>query len=203
VRSSAPPRFLTQADLALVGDVDFEAMIGAIPEAYTVKGMFFTRYVNALEAEWERLEGTLRAPAKYGRYHAFEDYPMHDYLRIFDRIARERFPGSIREAYRLLARGEVEVFSESTLGKVTFSLLREPGAALLRYPYLMSVVTRGPRLSAERRGPRRVAVTHDHYAGAFEQGLGVVEGLVLAFDEAPQVEVVVDDQRNATFDVTW
>jgi uncharacterized protein (TIGR02265 family) len=190
-------------DTPLVGDIDLEATLAQIPPAFTVKGMFFPRYVNALEGDWERVADELDDPAKHGRYHAFEDYPMHDYLRIFDRVARARFPGSTREAYRLLARGEVEVFAETTLGKVTFSLLREPGAALLRYPHLMSVVTRGPSLTAARAGARHVVVTHERFFGAIEQGLGLVEGLVLAFDGAPRVEVTVSEPRRVTFDATW
>lgn len=188
---------------ALRGDVDLVATIARIPGHFSTRGMFFTRYVAALGAEWEELLPTLEAPAKHGKYHAFESYPMRDYLRVFGTVAKARFPGSTREAFRLLARGEVEVFAGSTLGKVTFSLLRDPGAALLRYPEIFNAVIRGPQLSSERKGPRRVLISNRQHLAAIEQTLGVLEGIVQAFEETPRVAVVVEDDRSCTFDVSW
>jgi len=196
-------RFITVADVALQGDVDLEATIASIPVESTTRGMFFNRYVAALGAEWEALVPSLSAPEKHGRYHAFEGYSLRDYVRVFDRVARARFPGSAREAFRLLARGEGEVFADSTLGKVTFSLLSEPGAAMLRYPDLHKMVVRGSELTAERRGDRRVAVTFPRYSGSIEHGLGLVEGLVQTFDEEPSVEVTVGEGRKVVYDVSW
>ncbi|CAN5925033.1 hypothetical protein BH11MYX4_BH11MYX4_27570 [soil metagenome] len=200
---SVREQFVTSSEARLDGDVDLEATVAAIPAHFTTKGMFFKRYVAALGAEWEELVPSLREPARHGRYHAFEGYPMRDYVRVFDRVARARFPGSTREAFRLLARGEVEVFAHSTLGKVMFSLLRDPGGALLRYPEILGVMVRGPEISAERLGERRIAVTHPRYHGAIEQGLGLVEGFVQTFDEEPRVAVSVDPTRRVVFDVSW
>jgi uncharacterized protein (TIGR02265 family) len=196
-------RFVTSADAGLDGDIDLEATIAGIPADFTTKGMFFTRYVAALGAEWEELVPALTDPAKHGRYHAFESYPLRDYVRVFDRVARARFPGSTREAFRLLARGEVEVFAESTLGKVTFSLLRDPGAMLVRYPDILKMVARASECAAQRRGERRVAVTYPRFHGAIEQALGLVEGLVQNYDETPSVDVTVDRDRRIVLDVSW
>jgi uncharacterized protein (TIGR02265 family) len=196
-------RFTTVADQALEGDVDLEAIVATIPVEFTTKGMFFNRCVAALGAEWEEIAPRLLEPAKHGRYHAFEGYPMRDYVRVFDRVARARFPGSAREAFRLLGRGDVEVFADSTLGKVTFSLLSEPGTTLLRYPEIFMVVVRGPKATAERRGDRRVAVTFPRYYGSIESGLGLVEGLVQSFDEEPRVDVTVGEDRGVVYDVSW
>jgi uncharacterized protein (TIGR02265 family) len=195
--------FSTVADVALQGDVDLDVTVATIPAEFTTKGMFFNRYVAALGAEWDELAPSLAEPAKHGRYHAFEGYPMRDYVRVFDRVARARFPGSAREAFRLLARGEVEVFAESTLGKVTFSLLSDPGAALLRYPDIFMVIVRGPELTSERRDDRRVAVTFPRYYGSIETGIGLVEGMVQTFDEQPSVEVTVFAGRKVVYDVSW
>jgi uncharacterized protein (TIGR02265 family) len=196
-------RFVTLPDVPLQGDVDLEATVANIPSDFTIKGMFFTRYVAALGAEWEELLPSLREPAKHGRYHAFENYPLRDYVRVFDRVARARFPGSTREAFRLLARGEVEVFSASTLGKVTFSLLRDPGATLLRFPDLFKIMTRASECTAQRLGDRRVAVTFPRYRGAAEQALGLVEGLVQTYDDEPRVDCTIERERRIVFDVTW
>jgi uncharacterized protein (TIGR02265 family) len=196
-------RFTTGPTAALQGDVDLAATLANIPADFSIKGMFFTRYVAALGAEWEELLPTLSAPAKHGRYHSFESYPLRDYLRVFDRVARARFPGSTREAFRLLARGEVEVFSESTLGKVTFALLRDPGATLLRFPDIFRTVTRASECGAERLGDRRVAVAFPRYHGAAEQALGLVEGLVQTYEEEPTVDVTIDPDRRIVLDVSW
>lgn len=196
-------RFSTVADVALQGDLDLAETLANIPAEFTTKGMFFNRYVAALGVEWDEVVPSLAEPAKHGRYHAFESYPMRDYVRVFDRVARARFPGSPREAFRLLARGEVEVFAESTLGKVTFSLLSEPGATLLRYPDVFKVIVRGPELTSERRGDRRVAVTFPRYYGSIETGIGLVEGLVQAFDEVPTIDVTVGAGRSVVYDVSW
>lgn len=196
-------RFTTAAGVPLQGDVDLATTLGNIPPDFTTKGMFFTRYIAALGAEWEELLPSMDEPAKHGRYHAFADYPLRDYMRVFERVARARFPGSTREAFRLLARGEVEVFSESTLGKVTFSLLRDPGATLLRFPDVFKMVARASECTAKRLGDRRIAVTFPRYHGASEQAIGLVEGIVQTYDEEPRLEVTIDDRRRIDFDITW
>ncbi len=201
--SDRQERFATTADVPLHGDIDLTKLVEAIPAAHTLRGMFFNRYVAALGAEWEELAPTLADPAKHGRYHAFEHYSARDYVRLFDRVARARFPGSTREAYRLLARGEVEVFAESTLGKVTMALLRDPGAALMRYPEVYKMLVLGPHVSCVRRGPRCIAVTYDQHLGSVEQSLGVVEGIVQTFEERPRVDVTVSTRRRIVYEVSW
>lgn len=198
-----PERYVTRHDAPLLGDVDLDEILVDVPSSYTVKGMFFTRYVAALGDEWRDLAPALDVAPAAGRYHAFEPYPMRDYLRVFDRVARARFPGSTREAHRLLARGEIEVFADSTLGKVTLSLLHDPGATLLRYPDVFAVLTRGPEVAATRRGPRAVEVTFPRFVGSRDHVVGLLEGLVLAFDEAPAVEVEIGEDRRMTLGVSW
>ena len=196
-------RFTTAAGVPLQGDVDLASTLGNIPPDFTTKGMFFTRYVAALGAEWEELLPSLDEPAKHGRYHAFVDYPLRDYVRLFERVARARFPGSTREAFRLLARGEIDVFAESTLGKVAFALLRDPAATLLRFPDLFKMVSRASACTAKRIDERRVAVTFPRFHGASEQALGLVEGIVQTYDEEPRLDVVIDDQHRIELDVRW
>lgn len=166
-----------------------------------MKGMFLARHA---EEVWEAVHPTLLEPPLKGKYHAFEWYPMSDYARLFDCAARMRFPGSVREAYRLLGRSEVEVFAESTLGKVTFSMLGDPSAAFLRYPDIISVIWKGPQCKAERLGPTRVKISFDAVVGpAIEHVLGALEGIVLGFDGKPRMDVEIDTTRRPTFDVTW
>jgi uncharacterized protein (TIGR02265 family) len=189
-----------------------------VPPEYSLKGMFFARYVSMLagatpqsgapsasvvDEAWSTVQKELVEPPPNGKYHAFEAYPMSDYIRVFDRIARARFPGSTREAYRLLARGEVEVYAATTLGKVTFSMLRDAEVALVRYPELFGVLSKGPVVSAERAGPHRVRVTFDRFAGSTEHMVGVLEGLAMEFDVMPSLDVEVEESRRAVFTVRW
>lgn len=179
-------------------------MLANVPAGASVKGMFLSRYVNAIGEDWEEIEDELDKPPKHGRYTAFDDYPTADYLRLLDRAARNRFPRqSTREAYRLLGRGDVEVFGESTLGKVTFSMIKEPGGALARYPEIIKVLTRGfSTAEAQSLGDKQMKLTFARYVGAVEQTLGAVEGLVLQYDVKPRTEVLHEGER-AEFTVSW
>lgn len=203
-RVPSSQRFSVDVDTALTGDVDVAAIIAAIPHGMTLKGMFFSRYVNAIGEDWEEIEDELSAPPKHGRYTSFDDYPVSDYLRLLDRAARNRFPRqSTREAYRLLGRGDVEVFADSTLGKVTLSLLKGPGAALARYPDIMRVLTRGMSTSeAVQTGESQITIRFARFVSAVEATLGSLEGLVLAFDAKTVTEVTTEGER-AEFVVSW
>jgi uncharacterized protein (TIGR02265 family) len=186
----------------LRGDVPIARVLAEIPSDHALKGMFFRRYVDALGADLDALLGSLDAPPKLGRYLPFSTYPLTDYLRLFDRVARSRYAGfGVREAYRLLARSEVEVFVASTLGRVTFSLLRDPASALLKYPESFGVLAFGPKVRAEEAGGG-VRVVFEPYRGALEYAIGVLEGLVLAFDQEPALEIDEGSDRTDLL-VTW
>lgn len=175
-------------------------MLATVQEQ-SIKGMFLSRYA---EEVWEDIHRELAEPPSRGKYHAFEWYPMADYARVFDRAARARFPGSTREAYRLLGRSEIEVFATTTLGKVTLAMLGDPAAALLRYPEVLPVLWNGPAPKAERLGPSRVKISFEpSVAAAWAQVLGVLEGAVIVFDAKPHTEVEVDGAGRASFDVSW
>lgn len=192
-----------KANEPLVGDIDLAALLREIPSDHVLKGMFFTRYAASLSQEWSSVEGELTSPPSRGeKYHAFEFYPLTDYLRLFDRVARARFPGATREAYRLLARGEVDVFADSTLGKVTLALLRDPGGALMRYPETFGVLAKGPEATSKRLGDRAVRISFTRYAGAIEYAIGVLEGLVIAFEETPTIDLD-KNPAGVILDVSW
>ncbi len=193
-------RFSTRAGVALAGDVDFASFLDGIPPGHSVKGMFFARFA---EEALPLVASELALPPPGGRYLAFESYPLGDYVRVFDRIARARFPGSAREAYRLLARGEIEVFAASTLGKVTFSMLKDAEVALMRYPELLNMVAKGPSVTAERLARGHVQLTVQELVWSPEYVLGLLEGLSMAFDVLPSVDVLVEPTRRAVFTVRW
>jgi uncharacterized protein (TIGR02265 family) len=203
-RVRARERFTAHANEPLAGDLDLATVLGDVPPDHTVKGMFFSRLANAVGTEWNVIARDLRGPPSApSRYHAFEPYPMVDYLRLIDAVARTRFPQSAREGYRLLARGELEVFAESTLGKVTLSLLRDPAAMLLRYPDVSSVLMHGPKLTSTREGDRKVRVTYEKLVGSTEAVIGLLESMVIVFDFSPTIEVDIDLDRRAVFNIAW
>lgn len=195
--------FSTTIEVPLEGPVDLERALREVPHGYTMKGMFFERQRTALGDVWPALRKTLTQPPER-TYGAFESYPMTDYLKLFVRVAEDRFgKTSSREGVRLLARGEVEVFASSTLGKVTFAMLREPGSALLRYPDVSGVLARGPNITSKRTNDRTVQVTYARYHGVVEYAIGAVEGLVLAFEEQPSLQVDIQPNGDLTLDVSW
>ena len=197
-------RYTTTFDAPLEGNLDIDAAVAELPDDYVLKGMFFGRFVTALGDEWGRAQRSLEAPPERGRYHAFESYPMGDYLRLLFEVGRVRFGSrSTREAVRLLARGEVDVFADSTLGKVTFAMLRDPAAALTRYPDAVGILGQGPTIEARRVGDRLVRVTYPKYFGAIEYAVGVLEGLVLAFEEKPRLDLTWANDRCLAVDVAW
>jgi uncharacterized protein (TIGR02265 family) len=196
--------FSVAVDVPLAGDVDLAQILASIPRGTTLKGMFCARYVKAIDEPWDEIAEDLEAPPKEGKYTAFEDYPMVDYLRLLDRAARNRFPrASTREAYRLLGRGDVEVFADSTLGKVTFSLVRDPAAALARYPEILGVLTRGAISGSAKRGKTNVTLSFPRFVGSIESTLGMFEGLVQSFDAKPRSDVTIDDGGGASFVINW
>jgi len=196
-------KFIVADGEALAGDVDLSACIARVPAGTTLKGMFLSRYVNAIGEDWEEIEDELDAPPKHGRYTAFDDYPMVDYLRLLDRAARNRFPRqSTREAYRLLGRGDVEVFADSTLGKVTFSMIRDPKAALSRYPEILRVLTRGASISEAHVADDHVKLVFAPLVGTVEATLGCIEALFLNYDARPRTEVIEEGDR-VEFVVRW
>jgi uncharacterized protein (TIGR02265 family) len=212
MRSSRPPpapsrtsgfwplRFSTQLEVPFVGDVDLSDVLANI-DGQAIKGVFLARYVDEV---YDAVHEELISPPSNRTYHAFEWYPMADYVRLFDRAARARFAGSSREAYRLLARSEIEVFGGTTLGKVTFSMVGDPAAALMRYPEVLSLIWKGTSVKAERQGPRQVKISFEGLVGvAVEHVLGAIEGLVLYFDERPVLDVALDEMRRQSFTVKW
>jgi uncharacterized protein (TIGR02265 family) len=198
------PRATLEVDVPLVGDVDLPRLLAGVPGGTSIKGMFCARYVTAIDEPWDEIAEDLEAPPKGGRYTAFEDYPMVDYLRLLDRAARNRFPrSSTREAYRLLGRGDVDVFADSTLGKVHFSLVKEPGAVLVRYPEILDVLTRGAVSGSARRDETCVTLTFSRFCGSVESTLGMVEGLVQSFDKTPATDIVDGEGGALGFVVRW
>lgn len=189
--------------VVLTGDVDVAAIRARIPEHHRMRGLFFNRCVEAARPRWSDVEDKLTAPPPRGVYQAFGEYPSRDYFVIYNAAARGAHPHhGGREALRRYARQEVQSFASSLLGRVTWSLLGDPMAALLRYPDVFGVFSRGPTATAERLDARYVRVELRNAYFPVEYLLGVVEGIVMAFDKSPRI-TLEELPGLIRFDVRW
>lgn len=188
---------------SLPGDVDAEAIRNKIPERHRMRGLFFTRCMEATRDQWSALEPKLLKPPSRGVYQSFHEYPTRDYFLIYDAAARATFKDlSGAEAHRRYARDEVRSFSSSLLGRVTWSLLGEPMTALLRYPEIYRVFAKGPTATAQRVDDRRVLIELRNAHFPVEYALGVLEGIVMAFDKSPRI-TLEDLPAETRLDVRW
>jgi uncharacterized protein (TIGR02265 family) len=196
-------RFTINSAERLDGPLDHEALIAAFPVSYTVKGMFFSRIIEALGSEWPKLEPQLLAAPRLGRYVPFSDYPQADYLRLFVALAHKRFPRmSPREAVRRVARDDLETFAGSVIGKVVLALAGDARTTLLRVPDAFARVTKGGFVSARELDERTVRLEFESFRGCTEYTLGQIEGIVLHYGSMPTVSSEELAPGHRVFDVT-
>jgi uncharacterized protein (TIGR02265 family) len=187
----------------LTGSLDLEAVADRIPAHHRLKGMFFVRCVAVLRDQWSAIAATLDEPPPAGRYSSFESYPVRDYQRLFVAAARKVHPRvSPREAVRLYARAEVEAFVSTMFGRVTFSMLSDPTAALLRYPEVFGLLANGPTASASKLGERTVLVQLRNAHAPTEYTVGVLEGIVLAFKRHSRMQVAAAEGA-LSIEIRW
>lgn len=186
----------------LIGTLDTQALLEALPAAYRLEGMFFSPLVEMLGNEaWQRLLPQLEDPPARGRYVAFRDYSQRDYFVLTVAVAHARYPNlGEREGLRQLARADSATFSESTIGRVMLAMAGGAANALMRMPKAYEQVVRGQELRATRldEHPVRIVALHDH--SGWEYSLGQVEGVVLHYGATCTTKVEVFADRYA-FDV--
>ena len=188
----------------LFGDLDIDKLVRAVPPGHTIKGAFVAKNAEILAASWAKLEPSLVSPPRGGKYLAFSDYPLVDYLRVTDKAARKKFPGaSGREAHRLLSRDTFDVFAGTTLGRVTTSLLSGPASALTKYPELYNRLVHGSRVEVVILEPRVAEADFSGYYSTTEAIYGVLEGIVLACGGDPTVTVQAKEAGHFVARVTW
>src|ERR1700685_2333687 len=93
----------------LKGDVDIARLLRAIPVGHKIKGAFLAANAMIVASDWARVEPTLRAPPRNGRYLTFSDYPLYDHVLLADYAARAKYPGlPTCEGHRLLSRATID-----------------------------------------------------------------------------------------------
>lgn len=186
------------------GDVDIDALVRAVPPHHTIKGAFVASNAALAAPEWDSLEKRLVSPPKGGKYLPFSDYPLGDYLRVTDVAARRKFPRvSSREAHRQLSRNTFDVFSQTTLGKVTMTMVNTPSAALLKYQDIFNRMVSGARVTVTETGPAALDLEFREYYSTQEAIFGVIEGVILAYRQAPQVVLLAKGRGHFLASVEW
>jgi uncharacterized protein (TIGR02265 family) len=186
------------------GEVDIEALVRAVPPHHTIKGAFVASNATLAAAEWSTLEKKLLNPPKGAKYLPFSDYPLADYLRVTDAAARRKYPKvSSREAHRQLSRNTFDVFSQTTLGRVTMSMVTNPNAALLKYQDIFNRMVSGARVVVTEKSPNALDLEFRDYYSTQEAIYGVIEGVVLAYRQAPQVVLLAKGRGNFLASVEW
>ena len=197
-------RLVIAHDQPLEGDLDEEQNIEALPEWYSVKGMFLTPFAEALGSDgWAEVEPKLVMPPKRGKYIAFKDYPQRDHFRLAAALARRQHPGaSLREAMRRVSRSDFEIFGKSVIGRVMMTIAGSAQSTLGALPEAYRRVVKGQKIVTTPLTETRVRVdVHDDPAG-WEYNLGQVEGIVLHFEPrcTTTVEVVSDSRYTMELD---
>lgn len=177
-------RFDVTPQTPLAGGYDLAQVLRTMPDGQLVKGLFFGRHVARLGREWPRVQATLEAPPRLGRYLPFSDYPVRDYSRVVHEVSLVSYPGAARyESLRQTARDDQGEFSSSTLGAVMRAMVHDAHGMLMAYPNGYSRCVIGQSCRAESLPGRGVRLV---YAGVFGIGaytVGQVEGMVLAHQD--------------------
>jgi uncharacterized protein (TIGR02265 family) len=172
------------------GDLDLEKLVSAVPAGHMIKGAFVASNAAILGDEWERVAPTLSMPPRGGKYVTFSDYPVTDFLRVGDAAARKKYPSiGTREGHRLLARNTFEVFSRTTLGRVTLTLVSGPASLLSKYEEIFNRMCTGPRVKVKVVDDKSVHISYNSYFSTREAIFGVTEGAVIACHFEPTVTV--------------
>lgn len=188
----------------LRGDLDIEALVRAVPAAHTIKGAFVGSNAALAMPDWAELEKKLIAAPRGGKYLAFSDYPLADYLRVTDAAARRKFPKiATREAHRLLSRLTFDVFSQTTLGKVTMSMITSPTGAFLKYQDIYNRMVSGSKVLVIPRTDRKIDFEFTNYYSTQEAIYGVLEGVVLAYRSVPHVILLGKAKGHFVATVEW
>ncbi|MGK3991898.1 DUF2378 family protein [Sorangium sp. So ce1024] len=188
----------------LLGNIDIDAVVAGVPESYAMKGMFFNALAATLGERFAQVVPTLSSPPRGGLYLPFSDYPMRDFLRLYDAAARLSHPNrSSREAYRRLARQQVAAFRQSALGRITMHLATDPAAALVRYTGSLGALVKGPLARARQLGPSEVQIDISSFRGVLEYPLGNFEALVMGYGTRPTISVDVRGAEALQFVVRW
>jgi uncharacterized protein (TIGR02265 family) len=188
----------------LRGDLDLEGLLRLVPPNHLIKGAFIGSNAAIAAPDWAALEDRLIAPPRGGKYLAFSDYPLTDYLRVTDAAARRKFPKiATREAHRLLSRNTFDVFAQTTLGRVTMTMITTPAGAFLKYQDIYNKMVTGSRVVVTPKTATSIDFEFIDYFSTQEAIYGVLEGVVLAYRLVPRVVLLGKGKGHYLATVDW
>jgi hypothetical protein len=97
----------------------------------------------------------------------------------------------------------VVVFIKTSIGRVTKELMTDPLAALLYYPEICRILSKGPDITASQFGPTTVRVEHNGFYGLSEYPLGILEALVMYYGCTPSIDVEICARDELAFVIRW
>lgn len=188
-------------EVPLTGSFDVEETVRAMPETNRVKGMFFSRLSQQLGDGWGEVQCSLDQPPKYGRYVPFTDYPQRDYVRLYTAAAKKRYPTlALCESVRRLARDDINVFAESTVGGVMLAMVGDARSALAKLPLAYGATIRSAMKLEVEHLDESVRVTFAPHYGRWEYQLGQLEGVIAAFGNRSRI-VTAEEGTLRRFDI--
>jgi uncharacterized protein (TIGR02265 family) len=184
--------------------VPAERLLSLHPRSYQVKGLFFTRYLELLGSEFERIRPQLEAPPRFGRYLPFSDYPQIDLMRVVYAVASKHHPRlALAEAIRRVARDDFGSFAESRFGRIALNFTHDIKAVLLRFPDLERVMSLGPVVPRDGGGNCVLLEWRNRVDAVTGYMVGVCEGLLLSQHKQSSIHVKILTDQDADYEVRW
>lgn len=195
--------FETTASIPLTGDVPLSEVLARLQADNTRKGFFFRKHMRTLGDGFGDLRPRLEAPPALGTYLPFVDYSSRDYFRILDAAARIQFPNlPMAEAHRRFGRAELGSFLEQVVARVAWSTFDDPMAVFNAWSELAKRVMSKPHGEPTKIGERHARMEYTEPVASIPYGIGVFEGIVLAFKQHPRIAVTQHGPL-VRYDIRW
>jgi uncharacterized protein (TIGR02265 family) len=197
------PSETVHSGIALHGSYDVEAEVKAVPDGYSIKGMFFDRLMTVLGGDFDATKSKLASPPDRGRYLAFREYPGGDYVRLVAAAGRKAYPRlGLREAIRRLALDDFDVFKNSMVGKVTLAVVSDARSILRKVPFIYRSLAPGKwDISVEDVDERTVRLDFRPFFGRWEYTVGQFESAILHFRPRSVIHVSEMAYGHVRFDI--
>jgi uncharacterized protein (TIGR02265 family) len=179
--------------------LDLEQRLAKVPPTTTVKGMF----MQAIADEARAVSGATQGR---GRWLAFKDYPLREWLTLLVDCARAAHPRvSAREGIRRLGQNAYPMFARSTIGKVVMSVAGDNFALALRQvPRVYAVSGNGVTAElAEQREGRAIVQLRGVWDFPDAWQVGAFEGALDAFRKEGSVRVRILSLCDVDLELTW
>ena len=198
-----PERLTIRKETTLTHAFDVEERMASCPLDHTVKGMFFARFVDMATRIGVKAESLpLDRPVENGRYVAFRDYPIRDYMRWAAAAAAKAHPRvAVSEGLRRVAGDDFARYLDSGLGKVMLAFFSDARSVMQRSGQIYAMVTKGPRIESEARGDE-ILIRYRDYHGPLEcYPVGTLEGACRHFGARCEIQIEVLSPSSADYRV--